>query len=48
MAFSPTVDVFDVICGGLEVAGCVVGFGYENVVIYTALKRLVEGNRWAL
>jgi hypothetical protein len=44
MALGPTVDILDVICCGLEVAGCVVTFGDEDVVIHTALKRLVQWN----
>lgn len=48
MALSPTVDILDVICRGLEVAGCVVTFGDEDVVIHTALKRLVQWNRGTL
>jgi hypothetical protein len=48
MALGPTVDILDVICRGLEVAGCVVTFGDEDVVIHTALKRLVQWNRGTL
>lgn len=44
MALGPTVDILDVICCGLEVAGCVIAFGDEDVVVHTALKRLVQWN----
>lgn len=37
VAFSPAVDIPDVVCGGLEVAGGVVALGYEDVVVDTAL-----------
>jgi hypothetical protein len=48
VALDPAVDVPDVVCGGLEVAGGIVALGDEDVVVDTALQRLVEGNRGAL
>jgi hypothetical protein len=48
MALCPTVDILDIIRRGLEVAGCVVALGYEDVVIHTALERLVQWNWGAL
>jgi hypothetical protein len=48
VALGPAVDVLDIVGGGLEVAGGVVALGDEDVVIDTALQRLVEGNRGSL
>jgi hypothetical protein len=48
MTLCTAVDVFDVISSGLEVAGCVVALRDENVVVDTALQRLVEWNWWTL
>lgn len=48
MALSPEVDVLDVVGGGLEVAGGIVTLGDEDVVVDTALERLVEWDWWAL
>lgn len=48
VALSPTVDVPDIVCCGLKVAGGVVALGDENIVIDAALKRLVQWNRGAL
>jgi hypothetical protein len=39
-----SVDVLDVVGGGLEVAGGIVALGDEDVVLGTILKRLVDGN----
>jgi len=44
MTFCPTVDILDIIRRGLEVAGCVVALGDEDVVVHTALERLVQWN----
>lgn len=48
VALSPTVDVLDIICGSLKVAGGVVALGDKNVVVDAALQRLVERNRGPL
>lgn len=48
MSLSPTVDILDIVCGGLEVAGGVVTLGDEDVVIDAALERLVEWDWGAL
>lgn len=48
MTLSPEVDVLDVVGGGLEVAGGIVTLGDEDVVVDTALERLVEWDWWAL
>jgi hypothetical protein len=48
LASGAAVDVLDIISGGLEVAGGIVALGNEDVVLGTILKRLVDGNRWAL
>jgi hypothetical protein len=37
MALNPTIDILDVICSGLEVAGSVVALGDEDVVVYATL-----------
>ena len=42
LALCPTIDILDIICGGLEVAGCIVALGDEDVVVHTALKWLVQ------
>ncbi len=42
MALCPAIDILDIICGGLEVAGCIVALGDEDVVVHTALKWLVQ------
>jgi hypothetical protein len=42
MTFCPTVDILDIICGGLKVAGCVVALGDEDIVVHTALKWLIQ------
>jgi hypothetical protein len=44
----PTVDILDIICCGLEVAGCVVALGDEDVVVHSTLKWLIQWNRGAL
>jgi len=36
--------MIDLTSGGLEVAGCVVALGEEDVVVCAALKRLIDGN----
>ncbi len=48
MALCPTVDIPDVICGGLKVTGCIVALGDEDVVVHTALKWLVQRDWGAL
>lgn len=48
MAFCSTVDIFDVICCGLEVAGCVVTLGDEDVVVHTTLEWLIQWDRGTL
>jgi hypothetical protein len=48
VALNPAIDIPDVVCSGLKVAGRVVALGDEDVVVDTALQRLVEGNRGAL
>lgn len=48
MALSPTVNILDIIGGGLEVAGGVVALGDEDVVVYAALEGLVKWNWWTL
>ena len=47
MAFSPTVDILDIISSSFKMAGCVVALGDEDVVIDTALQWLIERNGWA-
>lgn len=48
VALSPEVDVLDIVGGGLEVAGGIVTLRDEDVVVDTALERLVEWDWWAL
>lgn len=48
LARAAMVDILDVICGGLEVAGGVVALGDEDVVGLAVLDRLVERNGFAL
>ena len=48
MSLSPTVDISDIVCSGLEVAGSVVALGDEDVIVDAALERLVEWDWWAL
>ncbi len=42
MALCPAINILDIICGGLEVAGCIIALGDEDVVVHTALKWLVQ------
>jgi hypothetical protein len=44
MALCPAIDILDIISRGLEVAGRVVALGDKDVIIHTALKRLIQGN----
>lgn len=48
MTFSTAIDIFDIIRSSLKVAGCVVALRDEDIVIDTALQRLVQRNGWAL
>ncbi len=42
MALCPTIDIFDVICCGLEVAGCVVALRDEDIVVHTTFEWLIQ------
>jgi hypothetical protein len=46
MAFSPTVDVLDIICSSFKMAGSVIALGYENAVVDAALQWLIERDGW--
>ena len=48
VAFGPAIDVLDIVGGSLEVAGCVVALGDEDVVVDAALQGFVEGDRGSL
>lgn len=48
VAFRSAVDIPDIVGRGLEVAGCVVTLGDEDVVVYAAFQWLVEWDWGAL
>ena len=48
MALYSTIDILDIICGGLEMAGGIVALGDKNVVIDSAFQRLIKRNRGTL
>jgi hypothetical protein len=37
LTFSPAIDILDIICSSLEMAGSIVALGDEDVIIDTAL-----------
>ena len=48
LASGATVDVLDIVGGGLKVAGGVVALGEEDIVSAAVAGRLVNGNRGTL
>jgi hypothetical protein len=44
MAFSATVYILNIICGSLKVTCCIVALGDEDVIVDTALQRLIQRN----
>jgi hypothetical protein len=48
VALGSAIDILDIICGGLEMAGGIVALGDKNVVIDSAFQRLIKRNRGAL
>lgn len=48
MALSPTINISNIVRGSLEMTRGVITLGNENVVIETALKWLVQRDRWSL
>jgi hypothetical protein len=47
MALSPAVNILDIICRRLEMAGRVIALGDVNIIVDTTLQRLVDWNWWA-
>ncbi len=45
---SPTVDILYIICGRLEMAGCIVALGDEDVIFLSTCQGLVERDWWTL
>lgn len=48
VALCSAIDILDVVGGGLKVAGGIIAFGDEDVVIDTTLEWLVEWDWWSL
>jgi hypothetical protein len=48
MSLSPTVDIFNIISGRLEMTSSVVALRNEDVVIDTALQWFVQWDWWTL
>lgn len=46
MAFSPAVDILDIICCSLEMTCCIIALGDEYIIVNTALQWLIERNWW--
>ena len=46
MAFSPTVDILDIICSSFKMAGSVIALRDENAVVDAALQWLIERDGW--
>ena len=46
VTLSATIDILDIICSSLEVAGSIIALGDEDIVIDAALQWRVDGNRW--
>lgn len=44
VALCPTIDVLDIIGRGLEMAGRIVAFGDEDVIVHTTFKWLIQRN----
>jgi hypothetical protein len=48
MALSTAVDILHIVGRCLKMTSCIITLGYEDVIVYTALQRLIQRDWWAL